>query len=96
MHDAEDDLAVAMRISRVDVAFHNVVVHQAVNDVGGFPFGRADDVSRPIKLTFVEEAVGRDSLFLSEILVRIIRIERMLGKKKYTVKYKVRLKILRS
>ena len=46
-----------MRIGRVDVAFHNVVVHQAVDDVGGFPFGGSDDGGVEQEMPLVDEVV---------------------------------------
>ena len=41
--NTENNLAVSVGVGRVNVAFYDIVVHQAVNDIGRFPLSGADD-----------------------------------------------------
>ena len=77
MHDAEEYLGVTAGVGRVDVAPDHVVVHQAVDDVGGFLLGRADHRGVEEEVPLVDERVGTHTLALPEILVRVIGVERI-------------------
>ncbi len=56
------------------VAFDDVVVHESINDIGGFAFGCADDIVMPQKVTLVNEGVGTDTRLLAEMLKGIFEL----------------------
>jgi len=51
------------------------VMHQAVDDIGAFPLGRAEDSGVPQQVTFVAEGVGGHTLLLAEIFERVVGIQ---------------------
>ena len=63
----------------MNVAFDDVVMHESINDIGGFAFGRADDVVMPQEVTLVDEGVGTNAGFLAEILKGVVGVERLHG-----------------
>ena len=50
-------------------------MHQAVDDIGAFPLGRAEDDGVPQQVTFVAEGVGGHTLLLAEIFERVVGIQ---------------------
>jgi len=53
----------------------DLVMHQAVDDIGAFPLGRAEDGGVPQQVTFVAEGVGGHNLLLAEIFERVVGIQ---------------------
>jgi len=49
-----------VRVGRMDVAFDDVVAHQAVNDVATLAVGRAENQGVPEQVTLIDEGVGAD------------------------------------
>ena len=51
------ELEIALRIvqQQVNIALHDLVMHQAVDDIGAFPLGRAEDVGVPQQVTLDNE-----------------------------------------
>ena len=43
MHGPKNHLTMAVGVGRMDVAFHHIVVHKAINHVGALPLGGTDD-----------------------------------------------------
>jgi hypothetical protein len=57
-----------MGIGGVNVTFNDVVVHEAIDDIGGFALGGAHDVVIPEEVTLIDEGIGTDTGVLAEIL----------------------------
>src|SRR5271165_6834194 len=54
-------------------------MHQAVDDIGAFPLGRAEGGGIPQQVTFVAEGVGGHALLLAEIFERVVGIQGVVG-----------------
>ena len=63
----------------MDIAFDNFIVHQPVNDISRFTFSRTDDGRVKQEMALINEAIDADAFALSEILERVISIERLDG-----------------
>ena len=75
LRDAENNFRVAVGVRGMDVTLHDVVVHQTINHVGGFSFGRAKNATIPVKLTLIQKPVGCHALVFPEVLVRVIGVQ---------------------
>ena len=75
MADGEDQFAETEGIGGVNIALHDLVVHQPVDQVGAFPLGRAEDGGVSQQVTFVAEGVGGHTLLLAEIFERVVGIQ---------------------
>ena len=74
MAHGEDHLAEAEGVGGMNIALHDLIVHQAVDDVGAFPLGRAENGGVPQQVALVAEGVGGHALFLAEIFERVVGI----------------------
>jgi hypothetical protein len=63
----------------VKVTLHHLVVHQAIDDVGSFLLGGADDRGMEEEVPLIEEGVGTGALALAEALeiVHLLRQGRL-------------------
>lgn len=68
MGQAEDGLSIAMGIGGMDVGFHDVVVHQAVDQVGAFAIGGTDHQGVPQAFVLIDECVCADTLALPKVI----------------------------
>ena len=75
MHGREDGLGVPVGVRRMDVALDDIVVHQAIYDVGAFAFSGTDDDGMEQEVAFVDEAVDADALTLSEVFEGVVRVQ---------------------
>ena len=75
MADGEDQFAETEGIGGVNTALHDLVMDQAVDDIGAFPLGRAEDGGVSQQVTFVAEGVGGHTLLLAEIFERVVGIQ---------------------
>jgi hypothetical protein len=58
MGHAENRLGVAVGVGRMDVGFDDIVVHEAIDDVGTFTFCGAEDRGTPKKTAAIDKGVG--------------------------------------
>ena len=56
-----DHFGIMHGISRMNVTFNDVVVHEPINDIGGFALGGAGDVMIPKEVALIDEGVDRTS-----------------------------------
>ena len=75
MGQAKDGLGVTMGVGGVNVAFHDVVVHQTIDDVGALAVCGADHQRMPQEMSFIDEGVGAHALSLPEILERAAGVQ---------------------
>lgn len=59
----------------MNITFDGLIVKQAINDIDGFTLGADDDRRIEKQVSFINKAVYRNALVLSEILERIIGIQ---------------------
>ncbi len=59
----------------MDITFDDIVVHETINDIGGFALSGANDVMMPEEVALIDEGVDADPRVLPKILKGIGRIE---------------------
>src|SRR5260370_16385326 len=62
MHGPKNHLTIAVSVGRMDVAFHHIVVHKAVDHVGALPLGGTDDCQANQQVPPVYKAVYSHTL----------------------------------
>ena len=67
MGHGKDDLAVTVSVGRMDIALHNIIVHQAVNDIGTLALGSTDNRGMPEQIALINESVDTHALTLAKI-----------------------------
>ena len=70
MRHPEDGFGVAVAVGGMDVAFDDVIAHEAIDYERAFPIGGADHKGMPEDVALIDECVGADALSLAEILER--------------------------
>ena len=64
----EDGFSVTVAVGGMDVAFDDIVAHEAINNIGALTISRADHQRMPENVAFIDERIGADTLALAEIL----------------------------
>ena len=72
MGGSKNGLTVPMGVGRVDVAFHYVITHEAIDDINAFPLRCAENERMPEQIALIDESIGAHTLALPEIFEGII------------------------
>ena len=75
MHGPKNHLTIAVSVGRMDVAFHHIVVHKAVDHVGALPLGGTDDCRVKQQVPLVDKAVDANTFAFTEVFERMVRVE---------------------
>jgi len=75
MQRPEQHFTIAPGIRGMNIAFDHIIVHQAINDIVGLMFGRANDERIRQEVAHINEGVGADSLVLAKVLKGIAGME---------------------
>ena len=68
MGQPEDSFRVPMTVGGMNIAFHDVVVHEPVDHIGAFAICGADHQGMPEEVALVDKGIGADPMTLPEVL----------------------------
>jgi hypothetical protein len=64
---AKNGLAITMGVRLMDIAFDDIVVHEAIDYIGAFPLGGAYHDRIPKQTAFIDEAINTYPLAFTKI-----------------------------
>jgi hypothetical protein len=63
----------------VNITFDDLIMHQAINHIGGFAIGGTDDEVMPGEVALIEKGVGTHAQIFAQILKGVVGVERVHG-----------------
>src|SRR6266851_4301600 len=75
MANAKNQFAKAKSVGRMNIALHDLVVHQPIDDIGAFPIRRTEDHGMPQQVPLISKGVDAHALAFAEIFVRVVGVQ---------------------
>ena len=75
MRRRKNCLRKSVRIRRVYITLHDFILHQAINDIGGFSVGCTNHCGVEQGMALIDKGIYRDTFILTKIFERITRVQ---------------------